>query len=105
MPLGAITLVGLTYVVARAWRDSRYAIIALWFGFGMAGVALTVETPDFLRASSGLVTFPFFAALALSAFVDRLAALVERGRARAGRGAGAWRARAYPRTAWSVRSS
>ena len=84
MPLGAITLVGLAYAVARAWRDSRYAILALWFELGMAGVALTVETPDFLRASSGLVTFPFFAALVLTAFVDRLAALVERGRAGAG---------------------
>ncbi|HLZ10032.1 MAG TPA: glycosyltransferase family 39 protein, partial [Chloroflexota bacterium] len=71
-PLGALTIIGIFLVTIRSIRDPRYATISVWFAIGIAGVFLTVETPDFLRASSALVTFPLYAAILLDNLANRI---------------------------------
>jgi hypothetical protein len=77
-PLGAITIAGIVYVAVRGLRDRRFAIMAVWYALGVTGVFLTVESPDFLRASGALVTFPFFAALPMVDVADRIGRLARR---------------------------
>lgn len=77
-PLGGLTVVGAFYALLRAPRDPRFAVLSIWFWVGMVGVISTVETPDFLRASGSLLTFPFFSAIVIVETSQRLADEVSR---------------------------
>ena len=46
----SLTLLGAVYLLVRGRRDLRLAVLSVWFWVGLSGVALTVETPDYLRA-------------------------------------------------------
>jgi hypothetical protein len=71
-PLAQITLIGAVFVLVRAWRDLRLAVLSVWFWLGLSGVTLTVETPNYLRAVGLLPSLCFVLALTLVAFLDRL---------------------------------
>jgi hypothetical protein len=76
-PLAALTLIGAVYVLVRAWRDPRLAVIAVWFWLGLSGVAVTVETPDFLRAVGMLPSLCFLLAVPVVDLIDRLGPLIQ----------------------------
>ena len=71
--LAALTLLGVFYASFRGVRDERFAILALWFWIGLAGVFLTVETPAAQRAAGLLVTLPLLAAAVLIEMASRVA--------------------------------
>jgi hypothetical protein len=75
-PLAALALVGAVYGLVRAWRDARMAVISVWFWLGLSGVAITVETPDFLRGVGMLPSLCFMLAIPLVDLVERLMPLV-----------------------------
>jgi hypothetical protein len=71
-PLAAVTLLGAAYVLVRSIWDVRLAVLSVWFWLGLSGVALTVETPDYLRAVGMLPSLCFLIAVPLVDIVDRL---------------------------------
>ncbi len=73
-PLAQLALVGAVYVLVRGWRDARLAVLAIWFWVGLSGVALTVETPNYLRAVGMLPSLCCMLALLLLDLVDRMRA-------------------------------
>jgi hypothetical protein len=75
-PLAQLALVGAVYVLVRGWRDVRLAVLSIWFWLGLSGVALTVETPDYLRAIGMLPSLCFVIAVTLVDVVDRLVPLL-----------------------------
>src|SRR5262249_40019117 len=81
-PIAALTIAGIFYAMFRAGRDSRFALLTVWFITGLIGVASTVETPDFLRSSGALVTFPFFSAVVVVDVTGKVAELISRQRQR-----------------------
>jgi hypothetical protein len=78
-PLAQLALVGAAYVVVRGWRDVRLAVLAIWFWVGLSGVALTVETPNYLRAVGMLPALCCVLALLLLDLVDRFVSAVSVG--------------------------
>ncbi len=79
MPLAALALVGVFYVVVRGWRDARMAVLAIWLWVGLLGVAATVETPNYLRAVGMLPSLCCALAVLVLEVIDRLASLLPRG--------------------------
>ncbi|MBV8715987.1 MAG: glycosyltransferase family 39 protein [Chloroflexi bacterium] len=75
-PLAQLTLIGLAFVLVRGLRDLRLAILSVWFWLGLSGVALTVETPDYLRSVGVLPSLCFVLALVLVEFLDRVQPLL-----------------------------
>lgn len=75
-PLAELTLLGAAYLLARSWRDLRLAVLSLWFWLGLSGVALTVETPDYLRSVGMLPSLCFVLAIVVLEFLDRLQPLL-----------------------------
>ncbi|HEV7663528.1 MAG TPA: PA14 domain-containing protein [Chloroflexota bacterium] len=75
-PLAALTLVGAVYALVRGWRDPRLAVISIWFWLGLSGVALTVESPDYLRAVGMLPSLCFIVAVPLVDLIDRFSMVV-----------------------------
>jgi hypothetical protein len=75
-PLAALTLAGAVYVLVRAWRDPRLAVLAVWFWLGLSGVVITVETPDVLRAVGMLPSLCFVLAVPLVDLVQRVTPLL-----------------------------
>ena len=71
-PLAQVALVGAVYLLVRALRDVRVAMLSIWFWLGLSGVALTVETPDYLRSVGMLPSLCFVLALPLVDVIDRL---------------------------------
>src|SRR5581483_10977348 len=64
--------VGAVFVLVRSVRDVRLAVLSIWFWLGLSGVALTVETPDYLRAVGMLPSLCFIIAVTLLDVLDRL---------------------------------
>jgi hypothetical protein len=79
-PLAQLALVGSIYLLVRGVRDIRLAVLALWFWLGLSGVALTVETPDYLRAAGILPSLCFVLAVPLLDLVDRALPMFQAGR-------------------------
>jgi 4-amino-4-deoxy-L-arabinose transferase-like glycosyltransferase len=71
-PLAQLALVGAAYVLVRGFRDVRMAVLSVWFWLGLSGVALTVETPNYLRAVGMLPSLWFLLALPMLDLFDRL---------------------------------
>jgi hypothetical protein len=71
-PLAQLTLVGAAYLLVRSWRDVRLAVLSVWFWLGLSGVALTVETPDYLRSVGMLPSLCFVLAVPLLELIDRV---------------------------------
>jgi hypothetical protein len=71
-PLAQLALVGAVYLLIRSWFDVRLAILSAWFWIGLSGVALTVETPDYLRSVGMLPSLCFVLAIPLLDVADRL---------------------------------
>jgi len=74
-PLAQLALVGAFYLLVRAWRDVRLAVLSVWFLVGLSGVALTVETPDYLRSMGILPSLCFILAIPLIEVIDRCLSL------------------------------
>jgi 4-amino-4-deoxy-L-arabinose transferase-like glycosyltransferase len=73
VPWAALWLLGTVYMVFRL-GDARFAILALWLLGGLAGPALTRDTPTLQRA----VTMTPLLALLPALFLDRVASGVPR---------------------------
>ncbi len=73
--LAVLMLIGLGWVCLHL-RDPRYAIIAAWFWFGLVGVIVTVETPNFQRMGTAIPTLAIIPALVLESLIRRVQALV-----------------------------
>jgi hypothetical protein len=71
-PLAQLVIIGAFYMLVRGWRDLRLAVLSVWFWLGLSGVALTVETPDYLRAVGMLPSLCFLLTLVLVDLFDRL---------------------------------
>jgi hypothetical protein len=71
-PLAALMLTGLVYTAVRGFRDPRLAVLSIWAWIGLSGVAVTVETPDYLRAVGMLPSLCFIFAVPLVAITDRV---------------------------------
>src|SRR5205823_9697969 len=54
------------------WRDVRLAVLSVWFWVSLSGVALTVETPDYLRSVGMLPSLCFIFAILLLDIFDRV---------------------------------
>jgi hypothetical protein len=76
-PLAQLVLIGAAYVLVRSWRDLRLAVLSVWFWLGLSGVALTVETPDYLRAVGMLPSLCFILTFILVDLFDRLVPLFQ----------------------------
>ena len=76
-PLAQLTLIGAVYLLVRGWRDLRLVVLSVWFWLGLSGVALTVETPDYLRAVGMLPSLCFLLAILLADLFDRLVPLLD----------------------------
>jgi hypothetical protein len=53
----------------------RLAVLSVWFWLGLSGVALTVETPDYLRSAGMLPSLCFVMTMPLLDLIDRCLAL------------------------------
>jgi hypothetical protein len=71
VPWAALWLLGTAYVIYRA-GDARYAILGLWLLSGLAGAALTNDTPTLQRVAGMVPTLGLIPAV----FLDRLAASI-----------------------------
>ena len=71
-PLAQLALVGAFYLLVRGWRDVRLAVVSVWFWVSLSGVALTVETPDYLRSVGMLPSLCFILAILVLDLIDRL---------------------------------
>ena len=60
------------YLLVRSRGDLRLAVLSVWFWVGLSGVALTVETPDYLRAVGMLPSLCFLLPIVLVDLLDRL---------------------------------
>jgi hypothetical protein len=79
-PLAQLVLVGAVYLLVRGFRDVRLAILSVWFWVGLSGVALTVETPDYLRSVGMLPSLCFILAILVIDLIDRVPAPSATGR-------------------------
>jgi len=70
-PLAQLALVGAVYLLVRGLRDVRLAVVSVWFWLGLSGVALTVETPDYLRSVGMLPSLCFVLAVPLLDLLDQ----------------------------------
>ncbi len=70
-PLAQLALVGSIYLLVLSLRDLRAAVLSIWFWVGLSGVALTVETPDYLRSVGMLPSLCFVLAIPLLDLIDR----------------------------------
>ncbi len=68
VPWAALWVVGTAYMVFRL-GDARFAVLALWLLGGLAGAALTKDTPTLQRAVTMVPTLALIPAL----FLDRVA--------------------------------
>ena len=68
--LAVLTLLGLGWVCLRV-RDPRFAALAAWFWFGLVGVIVTVETPNYQRLAVAVPAMAFFPALVLDNLARR----------------------------------
>jgi hypothetical protein len=75
--LTVLTLLGLGWVSTR-WRDPRFVLLALWFWTGLAGVIVTVETPNVQRFAAAVPALALFPALVLDSLARRVEALFAR---------------------------
>ncbi len=71
--LTILTLLGVGWVSTR-WRDPRYVLLALWFWTGLAGVIVTVETPNMQRFAAAVPALALFPALVLDSLALRVEA-------------------------------
>jgi len=62
--LAALFLLGLGWISLR-WWDIPSVAVALWFWVGIAGMVVTVETPDLERMATAVPTLALFPALVL----------------------------------------
>jgi hypothetical protein len=85
-PLAQLVLIGAAYMLVRSWRDLRLAVLSVWFWLGLSGVALTVETPDYLRAVGMLPSLCFVLSFILVDLFDRLLPLLAPSTSGRGRG-------------------
>ncbi len=69
--LALLVLLGLGYGLLR-WRDPRAMAVSLWALAGMAGMVLTVETPNLQRMATALPALMLGAAILLDDVVMRL---------------------------------
>lgn len=79
-PLAQLTLVGAVYLLVRGFRDPRLMVLSIWFWLGLSGVALTVETPDYLRSVGMLPSLCFILAIPLMDMIDRFTSVGALGR-------------------------
>ena len=70
-PLAVLTLVGVGWSSVRV-KDPRHVLLALWFWTGVAGVILTVETPNVQRLAIAVPALALFPALVLDDVATRL---------------------------------
>jgi hypothetical protein len=76
--LALLTLVGLGWVCLRP-RDPRLVLIAIWFWVGIAGMVVTVETPNLQRMAAAVPALALLPALVLDNLVQRLEHLAPAG--------------------------
>src|SRR5205085_518941 len=69
--LALLTLLGLGWVCLRV-QDPRYVALALWFLFGLVGMIVTVETPNYQRMDAAIPVLALFPALVLDNLVRRV---------------------------------
>ena len=69
--LAALVLLGLGWISLR-WWDTPSVAIALWFWVGIAGMVVTVETPDLERMATAVPTLALFPALVLDQLYRQL---------------------------------
>jgi hypothetical protein len=72
--LTVLTLLGVGWVSTR-WKDPRYVLLALWFWTGLAGVIVTVETPNVQRFAAAAPALALLPALVLDSLARRVEAL------------------------------
>ncbi len=82
--LALLFFLGLGLAMLR-WRDPRSVTLALWFWVGIAGMVVTLETPNVLRMATAVPVVGLSVGLALDELIRRAAAVDagERARARA----------------------
>ncbi len=71
--LTVLTLLGVGWVSTR-WRDPRFVLLAIWFWTGLAGVIVTVETPNVQRFAAAVPALALFPALVLDSLALRVEA-------------------------------
>jgi hypothetical protein len=89
-PLAALALLTLVFALVRAVRDSRLSILMVWLCGGLGGVAVTVETPDMIRAVGMLPSLFVLMAVVLVELVDRMLDALHEFRPSGARAAYAW---------------
>jgi hypothetical protein len=80
--LAALALLGFGASLLRV-RDPRTFTLTLWFGVGMAGMVVTVETPNLQRMATAVPALALFAAWSTDEAVRRFIALFGRQEMRA----------------------
>lgn len=66
-----LSILGMVWCLLRFW-DRRAFLLTVALGVTLAGIAITVDTPDFIRFSAFIPLLPFFAAI----FLDHVLAQV-----------------------------
>jgi hypothetical protein len=76
--LAMLTMMGLGWIYLRP-RDPRFVLLAIWYAVGIAGVIVTVETPNVQRMATAIPVLAFLPALVLDNLAQRVEAAVPRG--------------------------
>jgi 4-amino-4-deoxy-L-arabinose transferase-like glycosyltransferase len=69
--LAMLTMMGMGWIYLRP-RDPRFVLLAIWYTVGIAGVIVTVETPNVQRMATAIPVLAFFPALVLDNLARRL---------------------------------
>jgi Dolichyl-phosphate-mannose-protein mannosyltransferase/PA14 domain len=73
--LAMLTMIGLGWIYLRP-RDPRFVLLAIWYAVGIAGVIVTVETPNVQRMATAIPVLAFLPALLLDNVARRVEAVV-----------------------------
>jgi 4-amino-4-deoxy-L-arabinose transferase-like glycosyltransferase len=71
--LAMLTMMGMGWIYLRP-RDPRFVLLAIWFTVGIAGVVVTVETPNVQRMATAIPVLAFLPALVLDNLARRIEA-------------------------------
>lgn len=69
--LAMLTMIGMGWIYLRP-RDPRFALLAIWYTVGIAGVIVTVETPNVQRMATAIPVLAFLPALVLDGVARRI---------------------------------
>ena len=73
--LAMLTMMGMGWIYLRP-RDPRFVLLAIWYTVGIAGVIVTVETPNVQRMATAIPVLAFFPALVLDNLARRIEAML-----------------------------